>query len=326
MMKKLMTITMILICGQGFTQSDLDTFDKKDVIEKLDRSDLDMKTNEKVKLDDSILKFEIPKMELDVPIKQKPSVKKIAVIAKKAQPETNPTVAKPTVSSEKKEVVEVKEVTKNQSYNEIAKEAKANNQKLKVVFAKRPILISQFKKNDKIVMTNDKTFVYRMLSPNIIQYKYFGKMPYASKGLRKNDENSYYVVDKKLLIADSKITKNAPIKPTQVIQPVAKPVAKPIAEKQTSSVVTTDTSSDIQEKRKVIEEKYNNGKNIKKSIQLKNLHRNDEIYIVGDIQFVIRDSTSGNKKYWLTEKLDVNNTSVEEFGNNKYRIIRFYKE
>ncbi len=312
---------MIITCAQAFAQSEPDTFNKKDLIEKMDRSDLDMKSGEGVKLDDSILKFEIPKIEFET------SVKKPQVTAKK------------TTKAPKK-VVKTAPPSRKPKKNHPAKVKPVKKDKIKVVFAKRPILIGQINKNDKIVITKGKTYVYRMLKSNIIQYKYSGKIPFDSKGLRKNDETSYYVVDKKLLLDDYKKSRSnstmAKSKPNTNKPKVSKPnqsrvVAKPVVKKplikKDKNIDPKVITDELAAQRKIIEDKYNNGKIIKKTIKLKNLHQNDEVYIVGGLQFVFRvsSSSSGKKKFWLLEKLDVTNKSVEEIGKNRYKIVRFYK-
>ncbi len=313
----MLTITMILISVQGFTQSEPDAFNKKDLIEKMDRADLDMNSEEKVKIDDSILKFEIPKIEFAAP------VKKSQASAKKAN------------TSTKKVVKEATTVTKKTNKTSSVKTSPVEKDKIKVSFAKRPILISQMKKNDKIVITKGKTYVYRMLKTSIIQYKYNGKIPFDSKGLRKNDETSYYIVDKKLLLEDYKKsrsntdkskTKSKTKKPPRTSVP-RRTGPKKTSPKKDKKLDVQSISDDVASKRKIIEDKYNNGKKIKKTIGLKNLHQNDEVYIVGDIQFVFRvsSSSSGKKKFWLIEKLDINNEAVQKIGKNKYKIIKFYK-
>lgn len=321
-MKIILTIAIIFTCFQGFSQNEPEKFNKKDLIEKMDRSDLEMKSEDEVEIDDAILKFEIPKIKFEKP------VKKSQMISKKTT--KTPKKAANGVSSSRKP-------EKNSPVN--VKPIKED--KIKVVFAKRPILISQMNKNDKIVITKGKTYVYRLQKDNnIIQYKYNGIIPYESSGLRKNDETSYYVVNKKILIDDykklksnssrtkTKLRTNKPktIKSTQS-SVVTKPETKKLSVKKDKNIDSQLITDALEKHRKIIEDKYNKGKRIKKSIKLKNLHQNDEVYIVGDLQFVSRvsSSSSAKKKYWLTEKLDINNKAVEKIGKNKYKIIRFYK-
>jgi hypothetical protein len=164
---------------------------------------------------------------------------------------------------------------------------------------------------------------------SIIQYKYFGKLPFQSMGLSKNDENSYYVIDKDLLLSDIKMLKSKQ-KPKQNKKSKIKKPIKPIVDEQAKlekNPVNRTPPDDLVTKRKAIEKKYNNGRIIKKSIHLKNLHINDKIYIIGDIEFVIRpiQSTNSKKKYWLDEKLDIENPALEKIGKNSYKVIKFYK-
>lgn len=304
---------------QGFAQSELDAFNKKDVIEKMDRSDLDMESKDNVKIDESILKFEIPKIEFDVPVKK-------------------PVRATKNTTSKAKKVVKKppsKKVVTIPFETTPVKTPVVKKDKTEVVFVRRPISINQMKKNDKIAFTDGITYVYRIQKSNVIQFKFNGKIPFDSKGLRKNDETSYYIVDKTRLIADyRKLRSNskksiskpkvAAVKPPSKTKPLVK---KPTVIKKDTILDDQVMPVDVSEKRKAIEKKFNNGRVIKKSIQLKSLRENDEIYIVGDIQFVFRkiSSNSVKKKYWLTEKLDINNKAVKKVGNNKYEIIRFYK-
>ncbi len=325
-MKKILAITMICTFTHGFAQPELDTFDKKDMIEKMDRADLDMESKDDVKIDDSILKFDIPKIEFDVPVKNPKrtvanTTSKAKKVVKKPAVEAAPVATAPVVTTP------------------------AKKEKPKVVFARRPISIGQMKKNDKIVLTNGVTYVYRLQKSNVIQFKFNGKIPFDSKGLRKNDETSYYIVNKNSLVADYRKLRSSSKKPNNVPQVAA--VKKPSEVKTPAKAPSTKVSSteaptainkdqkpdnqvlqvDVVEKRKAIEEKYNNGRSIKKSIKLRGLRENDEVFIVGGIQFVFRkiSSNSVKKKYWLTEKLDIDNKAVKKTGNNKYKIIRFYK-
>ena len=75
---------------------------------------------------------------------------------------------------------------------------------------------------------------------------------------------------------------------------------------------------------KQVEEKYNNGRPIKKSITLKKLRVDDDIILMNNLQLVQRKNSFSTEKfnYWLSEKLDINSQIVEKISDDKYRVIK----
>jgi len=317
-MKKIIYIVLLIsLSSIGLSQSDPDTFDKNDIIEKVDRSELESSDEENSPDTNNIIpKFEMPEIEFDTGI----------IVEKKSEK----SVTKNTQKENKKG-------TKTTAVK------KSNAKKPKVVFARRPISISQIKKNDKILVKDGKTFIYRLVKANIIRYKYFGKLPLDSSGLKASGRNGYYVIDKVTFAKDAtalkeklkkKIPNRVASKPKQKTKNISanvstsKPEIKNTnTEKIISKPETTIVSGDVESKRKIIEKRLNNGRTIKNNMLLSNLKVNDEVYFINSIQLVIRKkkSTSGTKKYWLIEKLDTNNRYVEKVANNRYKILAHYK-
>lgn len=203
--------------------------------------------------------------------------------------------------------------------------AKSTSTKNNVVFAKRPIGLVQLLRNDKIVLSNAQTYVYRLSNKTITQYKLKDKVPVNSKGLKKSSKNSFYVVNVSLLKKDAKnLDNNNKPKVTKATKPK---INTPKVELADKAPIQQKPDSDIAAKRKLLEGKLNHGKSISKTIKLKSLQTNDEIVISGGVQLVIRKkkSTSGVKKYWLIEKLDLNNDAVVEKSKNVYKLIKPYR-
>ncbi len=270
-------------------QSEPKAINTKDMIEKLDRSELE--TGHVEDNIDIMPEFEIPKIEFEA-----------------NQPKT---VSKPKMANKEKTAAKSTTVSKS-----------------KVVISNKTIKLMQLNKNDKIVINKGKTYIYRLLKTKIIQYKYNEKLPLDSTGLRASGNNSYYVVNKIQLVKDAKKINSVAKKSTKSKRTSNKrkrvastSTKKPVA--VDAYVVTADMAA----KRKEIEEKYNGGKPIKKNLKLKDLLINDDVYIFGDIQLIARrgKNVAGQRKYWLIEKLDTKNSSVKEIATNKYNINKRYQ-
>lgn len=187
-----------------------------------------------------------------------------------------------------------------------AQKSDVSNTVPRIVIAEKPVSLSQLQKNDKLVVTKSGTvFMYRLVGQEITQYRLLKSPNLKSRGVTSKGGDSFYVINPGLLIRDSREDKTD--------------VAEEKSDNQDEGI-----SGQEAEERRAIEKEYNRGKHIDKSLRLKNLHVNDEVYIIGQIQLVIRKqkSTGSTKKYWLIEKLNLESSSVEKDGNNKYKIIR----
>ncbi len=294
--------TNIMTCAQA-GEADIKKIDTKDLQEKAQRPEIEQ--NNEIKFDDSVTKFQMPKIEpqaittsedLELKKTQKPSKPKV----------TKKSHHKPV----KKRVVKHKASThSNTSTNKSTKKSKS-----KIVLANRPLLLSQIKEHDKIIIKDGKRNVYRRAKSKIIKYIYNNPVPVDSSSIKINKDGSFYVTNKARFIADSKALKKAP--KTQAIA----------QKSQASEELALNISGKDKQTRLEIEQKYNHGKTIKKEILLKNLRKNDEIYIVKGVQFVLRKkkSSSGMFKYWLIEKINESNAALQKIKNNKYKVTRAY--
>jgi hypothetical protein len=297
-MKKLIILSLLtFVFTTSLAQSEPEKIDTKDMVETVDRSDLENDTDTKDELNSMITTFEIPKIEFE----------------SKENPKKKPTKKKNSNKVKSEKIIESTD------------EKKATVVKLKpkrksaVVIAKFPLTVSQFKRNDKIVLSKGKVYVYRLAKSNIVQYKYKGKLAMNSEGIKKNSENSYYIIDRNKFIKDIK-----ELKKNKTHKPKKKKKEKEVKiEKREEDIGVTE---EILLKRKKVEDRLNHGKTIKKSLLLKDLRKEDEVYLIGKIQLVIRKNkaTSGVKKYWLLEKFDITNKSVIKVSKNKYKINRKY--
>jgi len=299
-MNKIFIGLLIVSTNICFAQSEPEQIKAKDLLEKIDRSDLEA-------ADSEIGKIEIPKMEMP----------KISIDKGKGKGHSK-SINKPT----KKKVVKSK-VARPQN-----KAATAGKAKTKVVISKRPIGLNQLKDNDKVVRHKGKTYIYRQKRNVITQYLFNGKLALNSKGLTSKDPNSYYITDKAQLLTDSRLSKKTNSKSIvkNKVASTQKPKVVEVASQPETITSTKDTVKN-QIKRKEIEEKYNRGDPITKNLKLKNLLIDDEIYVFGDLQLVTRRSRNiaGLRKYWLIEKLDINNVAVKNTARNKYQIVKRYQ-
>ncbi len=283
----LLTILSLNIC---FAQDEPKKINPKDLVDKVNRADLE--GDESVEINNLIPTLDMPTIEFEKKVENTANNKPKKVTK---NPKISP---RPKVKKEKPTKIESK----------------------KIVTSKRSMTSKMLKVNDTIVVNNDKVVIFRTAKSEIVKYPYKGQIPLGSFGLKKQN-NVYIVTDPKRLREDIKLAES--IKNTKPQESIAK------TEKTT--VDTIDNGIEYSEaqlaSRKKVEEKYNNGKKIKKSIMLKNLRVNDMVYIIKELSLVIRKkkSTSGVYKYWLTESLDINNPSVEKIENNQYEIIRSYQ-
>lgn len=279
--KLLYLIMALAFTSSAFSQDDEPkAIDPKEMMDKLDRSDIS-EDDDNTSVEGMVPDFEIPKIEFNNDVKVEEA-------------------------KESKGSKDTKASKSEESRSTQSKTQKKN----RVLISNRAITkLSQLKNKDKIVAKDGKILIYRLSKNNIIQYKFKGDFPLDSAGLKKENDNSYYVVDKQLLNGgDSASSK--------------------LAQSAANSDEKIEITDELMAARKAIEEKFNSGKEIKRSITLKGLQINDTVYVFEKVQLVTRRSTNiaGLRKYWLTEKLDPTNSSVKELSKNKYQIYKRYQQ
>jgi hypothetical protein len=194
----------------------------------------------------------------------------------------------------------------------------------KIENATTVLSMQQLKSNDLIRIEFSQIKVYRRVKGKIIKYKFRNGLDLNSSGLNKKDETTYYVKDTSILIRDTKKAK-------QEKQELAKQNKQDEKKNIQAKVIESNSESEDTELllklRTDIENQLNNGKKIKNELLIKNLRTNDMIYIIGDVLLVTRKNkaTSGTKKFWLLEAIDIENSSLEKEANNRYKVIRKYK-
>jgi len=303
------TVLITLLSGMCLAQDEPETFNKKDLIETVDRSELEgSDDSSKSKSNVEIPKFEMPTIEFDENVKPKKSSVDTTVKVKK-------TPSKPSVikTGKSKPVVKAPVQAKPKPVVKASVPVKTKPVVKKVI---ESISISDIIKNDKFVVSKDKISVFRFSNSKNNEYSFSGKLPINSQGLKASKNDSYYVINRFKLIQDfynlNKSEKETVIKPekkaTQKINPVVKLDAKVISTK------------------KDLENKYNNGNSINKDIELSSLRIDDKIYIVNGLQLVLRQKphSTAQYKYWLNEKLDINKKAVSKISENLYKIIEDY--
>ena len=289
-------ISSITLTSVAIAQSDVKKLDTKDLVDKVERPEIDQDTT--IEIETEMAEFEIPTIDVENDVVKDTVVTKEKIKRKK----TTSATKKPTRK------VKTKKVVKKQTI-------KANN-KRKLITSNRPLLLSKVKELDKIVFENSKRFILRKTKTKIIKYPYNNAIPVDSASLKVNADGSFYVINKAKFIADSKALKTNNDGHSKIVKTT-----------KNSQELDITVSSEDRLIRNSIEEKYNYGKKIKKEIVLKNLKTNDDVYIVKGVQFVFRKkkATSGINKYWLTEKMNTENSSVRKISKNKYKIIKAYQ-
>jgi hypothetical protein len=333
MKKSIISIILIFnLTNSCWAQTDEpEAINAKDLMEKLDRSDIEESSSDS-KINNIMPEFEIPKIEFNEKLESK-KVKKPTKVAKKPKLEKvqalkkSPKQSKQVVAEKSSNTGAANETVKPKVAADKVK--KTETTKNKVVISKKVLKFIELNKNDKIVINKGTTYVYRLLKTKIIQYTYGGKLPLDSAGLKASGENSYYIVNKMLLMRDikskkSRGNKRAVTKKVKTSAPNKKSVVKPVVKPVVAEYKVTP---EIAAQRKVIEGKYNHGQLIKKNFKLKDLQINDNVYVFDEVQLITRrqKSSSGIRKYWLIEKLDINNKAVKAVSRNKYTIIKRYQ-
>lgn len=323
-------ILIILLLIMNFTcqaQSEPEAVRGKDLIEKIDRSEIEANDmDDSIELDTTVPKMELQKIEF---VKPKPKPKTKAKAKAKA---TTKTPSKPIteVQAKPKPVVSKKESPK----------------KKKILISDRSLSLSNLKVKDKIVVNEGTTYVYRMVKSNTVQYKFAGKIPFDSKGLNIIDKNRYVVVDLGVLKADSKATKTKNKKTSK--KPVKKPVKQPVTNEKSKTVIAKNKTTEPKKAapkpvkpanvsstdkiKRTFESKHNRGIEITETIDLADLLKNDIIHVSGDVKLVVRRNrnTYEMEYFWLIEKLDINknslrNTSFKALSDNRFKLTKDYE-
>ena len=290
-------------------QTEPETVRGKDLLEKIDRSDIE--SNELVDpigLDTAMPALELEKIEFGKPNSNKTNTKvekveKVKIVEK--TPEISP--SKPTEKSEPIRVVEDSNSSKSKT----------------ILISKRKLSISNLELDDKVVNNDGLTYVYRSGKSDTVQYKFVGKMPYNSTGLKLISENRYLVVDLGVLKSDSE--NPSAIKPIERNKVAAKvePV-KPVVAEVKPNTEEPAGSTNIEAIKKEMEQKYNKGKEITKTIYLFGLKKNDIIHVSGDVQLIVRRNRNSFaiEQYWLLEKIDPNSKNLKALSANQYKVLK----
>ena len=334
------TILIFLTISICYAQSEPESINGKDLIEKIDRSDLELND-----LDDGdVLENEIPKMEMPtLTFKKKPvskvekptkksivkpenTVKKEVVNKKetKSKPAASrkPTTRKPTT---KMPTTKKSTTKKSTTRKPTTKKAK----KKKIIVSDRRMSLKNLKNNDKVVVAKSVTYIYRLEKSKTVQYKFIGKLPLNSSALESKGINSYYIRDVKKLIADSKATFSTSTKNKTTITVKAKNKPKTIVKKAVDKVEVNkqaETRSTSNNGQKKLETKHNHGRTISQSIELNQLMKNDVIHLSGNAKLVIRRDRNTYKihKYWLKGELDLRSRSLRKQSDIKYKVLKEY--
>lgn len=297
---------MVLINTVSYSQIEPKDINPNDVMEKVDRSDIETVKKSNGRSDIAVPKFEMPKIEFSTSIKskEKTETNKINAVENKI----------------KKSIVKLETQVPKKS-------------EIEIVIIEKPILLNEFKINDKIVVLKGNIYIYRKFVNEIKQYTYLGKLDIKSKALTLIDSNSYYVKDLTIFIRDSKKYNKPKVK--KEIAKKHNNVRKRKRAKSKSQQLKINKSLAVAMKktqfsetelleRKEIEKKFNNGNIIKKTINLIDLSNDDTLYILGNYQIVTRKiSFSSNKnKFWLAEKPDLSEEMFKKLKENKYKIVK----
>ena len=71
-----------------------------------------------------------------------------------------------------------------------------------------------------------------------------------------------------------------------------------------------------------MEQQYNKGKAITKSLTTNNLKQHDMLYINGEYIVVVRRDSRKFRAYWLNGNLDLLSSSLLKKGSNRYKVVR----
>jgi len=290
-------ISIVFILTINFTclaQNEPETVRGKDLMEKIDRSEiLDDEIDGSLMLDEAIPKMEIEKIEFEKPAVKKSTVKK--VMATETKPKSKP-------------VVENKETNKK-----------------KILVSDRAISLNGLMVNDKLVINDDNTYVYRKVKTNTVQYRFTGKVPTNSKGLKLLSENRYIVENVDLLNADI-----VPTKVDIVEKTPATPIPKTVSKPETKVVKASQNKplSNTDKFKKKLENEYTRGNEITETITKEELLKNDIVHVLGEVQLVIRRNRNSYEMeyFWLPELLKLNpkalkSTPFRAMSNNRFKVI-----
>lgn len=278
-------ISMISTCFAQSEEKKPAGVDKSDFIEKIDRSELQSGQPDDINHIDT--NFEIP----DIGIVKK----------KKATPTTKSkieTKAKPT------QVVVNK--TPKQTTNDVVIP--------KVVIVTEPMTLKALANNDKIVLSNDRLYVYRLTGSVINQYQYNGELPMDSKALKSSGSNEYYIIDKNQFVIDALAKSQAA---NEVAEETNDTQNEPVDNSQKYEVTQKERVA-----RKRVESRVNRGFRIRNTLELNDLKKGDEINVFGETKLVTRkNENSFTKKFWLMGKFDSSASFIEEVSKYKFRVL-----
>lgn len=287
----ILIVLMLSIQVCSAKKSDATTIDKKNVVDEIDRSEIEEIDSSQVPIIGTIIPtFEMPDFKINVEdYKKKPKLSR-------TYRNENIQLSKLT---KKKKKVKILATSKVLMTPKLTPKSIKVKRKKPVVIIKRPLKSSQIILSDIILIEKGKTVIMRSKGKYVYKYRYKGTIPLDSKGLNMLNTEHFLVVDRVILLND--INKNS------------------IAQ---ASKNQTDFPENIMVKRKSLEKKFNRGKVINNSIPSKKLKLGDVIYTLGDIQMVARKAFGSFpiKKFWLYPTINLENSSFSKVGNESIRL------
>ena len=317
-MKKTKTLKVVILTVFSLTisahawstqKTEPQVIDKKDVVDEVNRSEIEKnESSEAPKIDNIIPAFEMPSFKTNV--KKSSNKKSTTTKRMKPKPEIEKKQDKAVESAssrivEKKppprKVVETNKKIETKKTTVKPKKHNKRERKKSTVVMKKTLKVSQLLVNDTVSLVKNRLVVQRLKGKYIYQYRFKSSLPLDSKGLEKTDENHYLVVDKQLLIAD--VEKH---------------------DKANNTEKNQEISDEVLSKRKVLERKYNKGRQVSLVIPVTKLNKGDVIYVFGEVQMVTRNYTGrvSTKKYWLFPTIDVNNPALLKTRKGKYKVVK----
>ena len=309
MKSKLSILLLLIINFSCQAQSEPETVRGKDLLDKIDRSEIEAnEIAEPIELETEIPKLEFEKIELENPKENKPKAK----VEKTAETK----VSKPIETIEPKQdvegVIEAEDTESQLSKNKT------------ILISKRKLSISNLLVGDKVVNNDGLTYIYRTGKSDTVQYKFVGKIPYSSQGLKKISNDRYELVNLDTLISDTNNTSSSVEKVNSESQTIpVKTVDNEPKKGADESVKTSSVSRGVDDIKKEMQEKLNEGKEITKNIYLFGLLKNDIIHVSEDVQLVVRRNRNSYaiEHYWLTEKINPNSKSLKSLSDNQYKVL-----
>ncbi len=326
---KIVTTLIIaaIVSNGAIAQSEPESVRGKELLEKMDRSEIEATNmDDAIGLDEEIPKMEMPKLEFKNNATKKPPEVKPAV---KTPPVVQAPVEKaPVVKEPVAKVSAVKESDPESDKNRPKVKVNSDDQKRnKILISNRRLSKNKLEINDEITKTKDYTYVYRLVRSDTVQYVFTGILPINAPGLKSLGNNRYVVIDPEQLDENVKkvVAANKPVVEKAKPEPKKTETKKPEVKKVIATTKPAVTLSDVDAIKKEFEKIHNKERKISKTITLNKILKNDVIHISGEVQLLIRRNTSYKiEKYWLTEKLDINNPSIKDLSKNRYKVIKAY--